>query len=536
MKHIFSAAVAASVLATAPVAANAKTLTAGFASEPTSIDPLYHNLGPNNALRKHMFESLVGEDENLKIIPELAESWGTTDPTTWVFNLRKGVKFHDGSEFTVRDFLYTACRIPNVPNSPSSMNSFIKRAETMEAVDDYTLKVTTASAYPLLLSDFASFGIVSASASGHDGPVTYKKDGCEGIASYPASEAYNSGEAAIGTGPYKLGNYTKGERIVLTKNDDYWGEAAHWDEILIRPITNDGARVAALLAGDVDIIEKPPVQDLDRLRADDKTNVVQGASSRVIYIHFDHESEPSPGISGTDGKNPLKDLRVRKAMSLAINRDLITDKIMGGLAVPARQLVPSFMRGYNHDIPMEKSNVEEAKRLLAEAGYPNGFNLVLGTPNDRYINDAKIAQAVAQMLSRVGIKTEVDAMTKSVFFSRRNKYEFSAYLAGWGASGAGMASPLRALVASQNKDKGLGGTNRGRYSNPELDAIVEEALATVDTEAHDDLLRKGSEIAVNDMAIMPLHYEVTPWATRAGLTITPRADQQTVLTTVRPTN
>ncbi|MES0884358.1 ABC transporter substrate-binding protein [Roseibium sp. SCP14] len=534
MKNTIWRVALAAGLAVSGATAQAETLTAGFASEPSSVDPLYHNLGPNNALRKHMFEALVGEDENLGIVPMLAESWSNPDDLTWEFKLRDGVKFHDGTDFTARDFLYTACRIPNVPNSPSSMEGFIKRAETIEAPDDHTIRVTTATPYPLLLSDFASFGVVSASAAGHDGPVTYKKGGCEGIASYPPSEDYNSGKAAIGTGPYKFVSFVSGDRITLARFDDYWGEKPYWEEIVIRPITNDGARVAALLAGDVDIIEKPPVQDLETLRAEDGVDVVQGASSRVIYLHFDHQGEPSPGIGGTDGKNPLKDVRVRKAISLAIDRPLIVDRIMGGLAVPARQLVPDFMRGVDPEIGLEEANLEEAKKLLAEAGYPDGFTLVLGTPNDRYINDSKIAQAVAQMLTRAGIKTEVDAMTKSVFFSRRNKYEFSLYLAGWGASGAGMASPLRALVATQNKDKGLGGTNRGRYSNAELDAEIETALATVEPEAHDAALRRASKIVVDEVAILPLHYEVTPWALRKGLTITPRADQHTVLTTVRP--
>ena len=521
-------------IAAGPVAS--ETLTAGFASEPTSIDPLYHNLGPNNMIRKHMFEALIGEDESLGIRPLLAESWENPDESTWLFHLKKGVKFHDGSDFTARDFLYTVCRIPNVPNSPSSFAGFIKRVETIEAVDDMTIKVVTPGPYPLLLSDFASFGVISASAAGHDGPVTYDKDGCPDIASYPATELYNSGEAAMGTGPYKFVEYSQGERVVMTRFDDYWGEAPHWSDLVIRPISNDGARVAALLAGDVDIIEKPPAQDLERLRADPGTDVVQGASSRVIYLHFDHVGDPTPGVSGTDGKNPFMDVRVRKAVSLAIDRALIVDKIMGGLAVPARQLTPDFMRGTNPDIALETPNLEEAKRLLAEAGYPNGFDLVLGTPNDRYINDAKIAQAVAQMLTRAGIRTEVDAMTKSVFFSRRNKYEFSLYMAGWGSGSAGMASPLRALVATQDKDAGMGGTNRGRYSNPELDAVIAEAFVTVDAEAHDALLRRASEMVVEDVAILPLHYEVTPWALRAGLTIAPRADQHTVLTTVRPVN
>jgi len=535
MKNLSTAAVALALGSLVPLPAVAQSLVAGFASEPSSVDPLYHNLGPNNATRKHMFESLVGEDANLGIVPELAESWSTSeDGLTWTFKLREGVKFHDGGDFTSRDFLYTACRIPNVPNSPSSMAGFIKSAETITAPDAMTIQVTTASPYPLLLTDFASFGVISASANGHDGPVEYTAEGCPGIDGYLDSNAYNDGSATIGTGPYKFVSFTPGESIVMERFDGYWGGAPYWEQITIRPITNEGARVAALLAGDVDVIEKPPVQDLERLRSDPKVNVVQGASSRVIYLHFDHAGEPSPGIEGTDGKNPMKDVRVRRAISLAIDRGLIVDRIMGGLAVPARQLVPDFMRGTDPEIGLETADAEAAKALLAEAGYPDGFKLLLGTPNDRYINDAQIAQAVAQMLTRVGIETEVDAMTASVFFSRRNNYEFSLYLAGWGASGAGMASPLRALVASQNKDKGLGGTNRGRYSNPELDAVIEEALATVEPEKHDALLRQASRIVVEDMGILPLHYEVTPWALRAGLTMDPRADQHTVLTTVRP--
>ena len=533
----FTLMAAALAIGAATQPAFSQSLTAAFASEPSSVDPLYHNLGPNNATRKHMFEALVGEDENLGIIPMLAESWSTSDDgLTWTFNLRQGVKFHDGGDFSARDFLYTACRIPNVPNSPSSMAGFIKRADTIEAPDENTIVVTTPAPYPLLLTDFASFGVISASANGHDGPVTYAKDGCPGINGYLDSNAYNDGSATVGTGPYEFVEFVPGERIVMTRNDNYWGAAPYWEEITIRPITNEGARVAALLAGDVDVIEKPPVQDLERLRGDPNVNIVQGASSRVIYLHFDHVGEPSPMIEGTDGKNPLKDVRVRKAISLAINRPLIVDRIMGGLAVPARQLVPDFMVGVDAEIGLEEHNLDEAKRLLAEAGYPDGFTLTIGSPNDRYINDSKIAQAVAQMLTRAGIKTDVDAVTASVFFKRRNNYEFSLYLAGWGASGAGMASPLRALVATQNKDKGLGGTNRGRYSNAELDAVIEEALATVEPSKHQDLLAKASGMVVDDVAILPLHFEVTPWALRAGLTMDPRADQHTVLTTVRPSN
>jgi peptide/nickel transport system substrate-binding protein len=204
--------------------------------------------------------------------------------------------------------------------------------------------------------------------------------------------------------------------------------------------------------------------------------------------------------------------------------------------VSAAQLLPPGMFGNNSDLEVEAFDPAGAKALLAEAGYPNGFELVLGSPNDRYINDAKIAQAVAQMLTRVGIKTTVDAMTKSVFFSRRNKYEFSLYMAGWGSGTGEMSSPLRALVATRNKDKGFGGTNRGRYSNPDLDALIEKALATVDDTQREAVLREASALVMKDYGILPLHYEVTSWAVRKGLTYEPRTDQYTLAKSVRSAN
>ena len=284
------------------------------------------------------------------------------------------------------------------------------------------------------------------------------------------------------------------------------------------------------------MIGKPPTQDIEQLKANENINIVTGLSNRVIYLHFDHQQEPTPGVNGGTGKNPFKDVRVRQAVSKAINREAIVARIMGGIAQPAGQLLPPGMFGSNPDLKVEKYDPEGAKKLLAEAGYPDGFTLVLGTPNDRYINDEKIAQAVAQMLSRVGIKTTVDASTKSVFFKRRNKYEFSFYMAGWGSGTGEMSSPLRALVATRDKDRGYGGTNRGRYSNAKLDGLIEQALQTVDEKAREKLLMEASKVAMEDYAILPLHYEVTPWALRKGLTYDARADQYTLATGVKSTN
>ena len=514
-------------------AANAEDLTIALAAEPSSMDPHFHNLGPNNAMRSHIFESLVWQDAQQLLEPQLAESWRAVDDTTWQFKLRQGVKFHDGTDFDAKDVIYSVCRIPLVADSPSSFAIYTKAIAAMEAPDPHTLIVRTDTPYPLLPTEVSNWAVLSAESNGVQGDLSFARDGCEGLGEPPTTAQFNSGEAAIGTGPYKFVSFTPGDRIVLARNDAYWGEKADWDKVTFRPITSDGPRVAALLAGDVDFIEKPPIQDIERIKRDG-FGVAEELSNRVIYLHFDHVGEPSPGVSGTDGKNPFKDVRVREAVSKAINRQAIVDRIMGGMAVPAGELLPGTMFGARPDAKPDTYDPDTAKALLAEAGYPNGFGLVIGSPNDRYINDAKIAQAVAQMLTRVGIQTTVDAMTASTFFSRRNNYEFSLYLAGWGSGTGEMSSPLTALVATPDEAKGMGGTNRGRYSNPEIDALLEQALATVDDAARETLLQQASEVVIDDYGILPLHFEVTPWAFRAGLTYEARADQYTLAMSVKP--
>ena len=509
----------------------AQELRIGLASEPSSADPHFHNLGPNNQLRRNIFESLVGTDAAQQLTPLLAESWEPVSDTSWQFNLRSDVTFSDGSPFDAYDVVYTVCRIPGVPDSPSLFTTYTGGITGMEVPDPHTLIVHSAQPYPLMPTEFSTFGIISARANGVDvASLTFSPEGCGEDMPVPATQAFNDGTAAIGTGPFLLESFRRGEGIELVRNPDYWGEAAPWERVTMLPLTSEGPRVAALIAGDVDFIENPPLQDLERLRADDDLRVVQGISNRVIYIHLDHAQVPSPMITGTDGANPLQDIRVREALTIAINRDAIVERIMGGVAVAAGELLPPGMFGAHEDgdLPPRGFDAERAQALLAEAGYPNGFGITIGTPNDRYINDAQVAQAVAQMWARIGVATEIDASTASTFFSRRNAFEFSAYLAGWGAGTGEMSSPLRALLATRNSDLGLGGTNRGQYSNPAMDEVLLEALRTVDDTERENLLRQASRMAMDDYAIIPLHYEVTPWAMRAAVNYEPRADQYTL--------
>ena len=341
-------------------AAGAQEVKIGLSAEPSSIDPHFHNLAPNNSMMKHIFDTLLDQDEQQQIKPRLALTWRTVNDTTWEFKLRPGVKFTDGSDFTANDVIYSFCRVPQIENSPSSMAINVRAITGMTAPDPLTLLVTTAQAHPLLPNEMSTIGILSAKANGA-GTVTFDRQACKGVGTYPKTEVFNSGEAATGTGPFKLVRYTKGDRIILERNEGHWGEKPVWQRAIFRPITSAGPRVAALLAGDVDLIENVPIQDLQRVKSNPAFKVVEGLSNRVIYLHFDYLDEPVPGVTDTGGKNPFRDKRVREAISKAIDRDAIVARIMGGVAVPAGEMLPASMLGANKDSKAAKADVEVAR-------------------------------------------------------------------------------------------------------------------------------------------------------------------------------
>ena len=539
MKSLKYAAVAATTLlaSTAVVGTSfAQDLRIGLASESTSADPHFHNLGANNALKRHIFDALVETDENQKLIPALAKSWRAVDDTTWEFKLQPNVKFTNGDPLTANDIIYTYCRLPFVEGSPGHFGLAVKTIATIDAPDAETLIIKTSAPDPLLPTSLTSVGIINAKVAGGNSGLKFKQGGCDNLGNNPKPVEFNTPAMAIGSGPFKLVEYTRGTHVVLERNDNYWGTKPHWKKVTFRPLTNAGARVAGLLAGDVDFIEVPPIQDHDRIKSSG-FQIAQGLSNRIIYIQLDQFNGPgwkSPGIKGAD-KNPLMDKRVRQALSMAINRPAIVERIMGGVAVPAGELLPWPMFGSTKDFPITKYDVDAAKKLLTDAGYPNGFEITLGTPNDRYINDEKIAQAVAQMWARIGVKTNVDAMTVSTFFTRRNKFEFSAFLAGWGADTGEMSNSMNALVLTHQPQKGLGQTNRARYSNTKVDELVVKAMATINDKERESLLQQASKIAmVDDVGILPLHFEVTPWAFKKGLSYKARTDQYTLAADIRP--
>lgn len=503
-------------------ASQARDLVIALRSEPSSMDPQFHSLTPNTQLSETLFDPLVRTDAVAKPVPSLAESW-TVDGDTWTFNLRKGVKFADGSPFTAHDVVFTYDRVPKVPNSPSSYALYLSSIDRVEVVDDHTLKIVTKGPSPVLLPNLSMVPIMSSKAAA--GPAPEGKTTVE----------LNRGDGLVGTGPYKFVSWKRGAEIVFERNEHHWGEAPAWDRVIYRPITNPAARVAALLAGDVDLIEDPPTDDLPKLKQNPNLHVQETPSVRVIYVALVQGDEVPAGMSGTDGKNPLHDRRVREALSLAIDRQNIVDRVMGGSAMAAANLLayPAFGTSEKY-AKAPAADAERAKKLLAEAGYPNGFTMTLGSPAGRYTNDQRIAQVIAAMWARIGVKANVETMAPAVFFKQRNAYAFSAYLAGWAASSGEMLNPLNSLVVTKQPDLGLGTTNWARYSNPEADKLVLEASRTLEDDKRAQLLQQASGMIMDDYGILPLQFEMSVWAMKKDVRYDGRADQMTLAQDMKP--
>ena len=519
LRTVLDALLAAAVLSLSALS-YAANLTVGLSTDVTAIDPHYHNLTPNNNVAWHLFGYLVSRDEKSQLQPGLATEWRTIDPLTWEFKLRRGVKFHDGSDFTADDVVASIDRVPKVPNSPSPFTAYTKQIRKIDVVDPYTIRFRTATPYPLMPSDMTQIAIIAKSHAS------------------ASTEDFNSGKAAIGTGPYKLVRYAKSDRIELARNDAWWGGRTPWEKVTLRILPQDAPRVAALLSGDVQVIENVPTSDVAKLRSNKQLSIYRAVSDRLIYLHLDSARDVSPFVTDKAGaplaKNPLKDPRVRKALSKMINRPAIVERVMEGEAVMAGQLVPDFLFGATKNLAVEKFDVEGAKKLLAEAGYPEGFGITIHTPNNRYINDEQIAQAVAQMLSRGGVATKVVAMPSATFFTQATDLKFSLMLVGWSTGTGEASSSLKALLMTFDKEKGFGTANRGRYSNGKVDALTEDALQTVDDIKREAYLQRATEIAINDTGIVPLHFQVNLWAARDGIVYQPRLDEQTLAWRMAP--
>ncbi|HEY4251710.1 MAG TPA: ABC transporter substrate-binding protein [Roseomonas sp.] len=521
-RQVLTMAAGLAAVRPATAAAAAPTLTIGNGAPVTTIDPHFHNVGPNNAMAMHIFDTLVWRDSRARAHPMLAESYTAIAETVWELKLRQGVTWHDGKPFTADDVVFTFERIPQVQNSPGSFIGFIRTIERVEVVDPHTIRLHTRQPHPLLPLDLASVYIVARHAATGAG-----------------IEDFNAGRAAIGTGPYRLVSYRSGDRVELARNDSYWGEREPWERVTVRFLLNDGSRTAALLAGDVDIIEQIPTSDLAALRRDQRVSLTSIPSLRTTFMLTDFSrTGPHPSVTDNAGvplpRNPFLDVRVRRALSMAINRQALVDRVMDGAAQATAQWLPEGAFGYNPAVRPQAFDADGAKRLLAEAGFPDGFRITLFTPNDRWPNDARISQAVAQMWTRIGIRTQVDAMPFSAFVPRRTRLDFGVQLGAWGSSTGEASNYLLSIVGTYDRQRLTGAANMSRYSDPRIDDFLVRGAATMDDAAREQIWRDAVAYYNEQVPLIQLVQYVNNWALRRGLAHDPRMDERTVAMGIRP--
>ncbi len=517
---LLMAGVAATVLlmssATSPLWA--ADLIIGSATEPSSIDPLFSRTGNNQNVAQAIFDRLVNTDPAINMEPALAVSWTNIDPLTWQVKLREGVKFHDGNPLTAEDVIFSLTRAKDVPNSPAPFSGNVASIDSMKAVDNLTVEFKTKKPTPDFMEQIGFVYILE------------KK-----VAQGATIEDYNSGKAAIGTGAYKFKSWSPGDNLTLTKNDGFWGKKQDFDNVTIKFISNDASRVAALRSGSVDLIDAVPPRDVKTIQGISGLKVFSIASARLIYLALDSARDKSPFVTDKDGKpldkNPLKDLKVRQALSQLVNRQLIVDRILDGSAEPAGQLVPAGVAGNDPSIKAAAYDVEGAKKLLAEAGYKDGFGITLHTSNDRFPGDADTAQALGQMFARGGLKVNgVVAQPYNVYTKGAGNGEFSAFIFSLGNSTPTSATGLRNLLMTVNKDAGTGSFNRTKYTNPAFDQAMQAATAEFDAKKRIEGLQKATNMVFADVPVIPLFWQKVHWAGKANLTYVANMTEDTIPT------
>lgn len=520
-KTLSKAAIVSALLAGSALSAMAENITIGRANEPSAIDPQFSRTGNNQMTADNMFETLLMTDENLQMHPALATEWKNTDPLTWEVSLREGVTFHDGSPFTADDVIFSLHRTDKVPNSPAPFTDMVSSVDKVEKLDDHKIRITTKAPNPALMEQIGRVFMISKAA-----------------AENATLEDFNSGKAAIGTGAYQFVEWKPAESLKLKAYPGYWGEKPDYDTVEFRFIANDAARTAALLSGSVDLIDAVSPADIARLESQKGIKVYPVDSGRLVYLALSMRDDTAPGVTDASGKpiepNPFRDVRVRQAISSMINRDLLVDRILNGSGVAAAQIVPSVLGGYAEDLQNKPADAAEAKKLLAEAGFPEGFNITLYSSNNRFPGDGDIAQAMGQMLARGGLKVDgVKTQPYNVYAAAATKGEFGAYIFSLGASTPNSEASLRSLLQSYNKDAGTGGFNRMRYSNPEFDTALKGAMEEFDQNERMEKLKQATRIAMEDQAIVPLYFQKIYWASRDGLDFTPNLAERTIAQDVR---
>jgi len=500
-------------LAAAP--AHAVTLKWAAQNDILSLDPHSQNHATTNGILQHVYEGLVRFDKDFKTLPCLATAWQQMSPTQIRFTLRKNVKFHDGSPFTADDVVFSYGRILQ---PQGTMQIYVSGVKEVKKIDDYTVDLILSGPNPVLLKNLVDFRIMSKPWS--------TKNKSENVQNYKAKEDTYSSRNTSGTGAYVLDLWEPDKRILMHANTDWWGKPeGNVTHVVYTPIKSDATRVAALLSGDVDLVTDLPVQDIDRLKKDPKLKVLEGAENRTIFIGMDQFSEQLK-YSNIKGKNPFKDIRVRKAMNLAVDREAIRRVTMRGMSISAAIMIAPNVHGWSKDLDKPlKADVAEAKKLLAEAGYPNGFEFELDCPNNRYVNDERICQALVGMWSRVGLKAKLVAQSMPIWIAKIQNFDHDAYMLGWGVANFDANYSLFSLL--RTKTTGAAGSfNLGRVSDSKLDALIDAINTEVDVKKRDAMIQEALTITRDNYYYVPLHHQLRPWAMKKNVTTVYKSDDR----------
>ncbi len=495
-------ATAASLAGLPPEARAADTrLRMGVGLTPNSIDPHYHNTGQNNSALRHVFDTLCNELGEKEVTPCLAESWKLVDDLTWEFKLRQGVTFSDGTPFVAEDVVFSFKRVPTIPNSPGLFTPYVKLITAFETPDDHTVRMRTAKPYPFVPNDVAWVQILSHKI--HAGATT---------------DDFNSLKVAIGTGPFKITKYTPGDAVELVRNETYWGPKSPWSSVQLKAIAQPETRLIALMSGDLDVIGGVAPQDLPKAQANPDLVVQLFPSVEVVYLFPDSTRDVSPNMFDKSGspltKNPMKDVRVRRALSMSIDRKAIVERVMQKAGAPAYQMAAATEDGYDPTIPAIPYDPAGAKKLLAEAGWPDGWKMTINGPVGFISNDDKILQAVGGFFSRIGVETKVESVSPAVYFGKATAREYCLFMTSFSVPLA--ITDLKSLIVTKSAETGDGPFNRQLYSNKALDEVVFKAQSTLDPTERRKLIGQAMRIGMDDVAVIPVINTVASWATRKG--------------------
>ncbi len=486
--------------------AGAATLKIANQGDALSLDPHSLNESLQISVNENVYESLVTRGRDYKIEPQLATAWKQTAPTVWHFDLRKGVQFHDGTPFTADDVIFSYER---ARGEGSDMKTYVGVIKEIRKINDHSIDIVTSTPFPILPELFTHFNIMSkkwCETNQATRPVDRRK-GVENAASFRAN----------GTGPYRVRERQPNVRTTFVRNGNYWGKVeGNVDEVIFNVINNDSTRVAALVSGEVDVMEPVPVQDIERIKSAPNLKVLQGPELRVIFLGMDQKRDELL-FSNVKGKNPFKDKRVRQAFYQAIDVDGIKRTVMRGASTPIALMFPPQVNGFSPDLAKRLPyDPEASKKLLAEAGYPQGFEVTMNCPNDRYVNDGNICQTVAANLSRVGVKIKLEVETKGTYFPKILRRDTSFYMLGWTSSTVDAHNVLYAIMSSPGEG-GRGQFNLGAYSNPKLDELTLKISSETDQKKRNEMIHEANKLHQDDVGHIPLHQQALNWAAKKNV-------------------